>query len=439
MARGEAEDLRQRALALHRAQRLIAFMHAQFRYELGYPAADLFAGARRLWPENADVLRNHALALHSEGDRAAARAVLETALAANPRWLAGHQALASLLWTGGDQHGFADHLAAAARTERNDPALWLGWFHLLAQARDSAGARAALREAEAAIGETSGLLGARLFLACEGDDRSEAEALLARTAGMAGDGIALCAIRHALRSGDPARAEAIAVPLTTGLSAAIFWPYVSLCWRLTGNPRAAWLDAPDATISVIDNILAPGELAELGDVLRALHTARAAYLEQTVRGGTQTDRSVLLRHEPALQRARAALMDAVAGYVTALPPPDPHHPLLSRLRGDLRIAGSWSVRLAGQGFNVAHTHPQGWISSAFYVATPTRAELGPAPAGHLLLGTPPAELGLDLPPYREIAPAPGRLALFPSTMWHSTVPFAKGERLNIAFDVVPQG
>ena len=30
---------------------------------------------------------------------------------------------------------------------------------------------------------------------------------------------------------------------------------------------------------------------------------------------------------------------------------------------------------------------------------------------------------------------PGRLALFPSTMWHGTVPFADGERLTIAFDV----
>ena len=46
-----------------------------------------------------------------------------------------------------------------------------------------------------------------------------------------------------------------------------------------------------------------------------------------------------------------------------------------------------------------------------------------------------AELGLDLPPIRLIEPKPGRLVLFPSTMWHGTVPFAAGERLTVAFDV----
>jgi hypothetical protein len=37
-----------------------------------------------------------------------------------------------------------------------------------------------------------------------------------------------------------------------------------------------------------------------------------------------------------------------------------------------------------------------------------------------------------------VAPQPGRLVLFPSMLWHGTVPFsARAERLTIAFDVVP--
>ena len=47
-------------------------------------------------------------------------------------------------------------------------------------------------------------------------------------------------------------------------------------------------------------------------------------------------------------------------------------------------------------------------------------------AGWLALGEPQAELGLDLPPIRLIEPKPGRLVLFPSTMWHGTRPFADG-------------
>ena len=107
----------------------------------------------------------------------------------------------------------------------------------------------------------------------------------------------------------------------------------------------------------------------------------------------------------------------------------------SARRAPIRFAGSWSVRLTGEGFHVNHVHPAGWISSAFYVALPEAAMGGEAHAGWLSLGEPQAELGLDLPPIRLIEPRPGRLVLFPSTMWHGTRPFATGERLTVAFDV----
>ena len=92
------------------------------------------------------------------------------------------------------------------------------------------------------------------------------------------------------------------------------------------------------------------------------------------------------------------------------------------------------MRLTGEGFHVNHVHPAGWISSAFYVALPEAAMSGDGPCGWLSIGE-PTELGLDLPPIRLIEPKPGRLVLFPSTMWHGTRPFAAGERLTVAFDV----
>ena len=176
------------------------------------------------------------------------------------------------------------------------------------------------------------------------------------------------------------------------------------------------------------------DLADLAGLLRALHSSAQPYLEQSVRGGTQTDRSLLLRCEAPLQAVKARLLDLIRDYIAALPAPDPQHPLLSAPRGgDLLIEGSWSVRLAQQGYNVPHTHARGWLSTAFYVALP--GDLGEPPAGHIAFGQAPAELGLDLPAYRTIAPVAGQLAVFASTMWHNTVPFAAGERLVIAFDV----
>ena len=87
----------------------------------------------------------------------------------------------------------------------------------------------------------------------------------------------------------------------------------------------------------------------------------------------------------------------------------------------------------GQGRHVNHVHPAGWISSAFYVALPDEID-AEGPAGWLTLGE-AGELGLDLPPIRLVQPRPGRLVLFPSTLWHGTRPFEAGERLTVAFDV----
>jgi tetratricopeptide (TPR) repeat protein len=429
----EAEALFAAASSAHPADPGLAFGLAQTRYELGYPAAALFAAVRRLAPENLDVARNEALALLSEGRPEAARKLLEPLLKQYPDWLDGHKALATLKWTGGDQRGFSDHLGPACRAQPQNPALWLAWFRNLAQARQWQAALAVLDEAERHLGETPALLVSRLFVAVESGDATRTEALLAATAQIKGDVISLCRIRHALRQGDAKRAEAEALPLTASPSAALYWPYLSLAWRMQGDDRADWLDRPGRLIRQQEAGWSAAELLELAEVLRGLHTAAAPYLEQSVRGGTQTDRSVLLRHEPVLQRIKVRLLELVREYVDGLPPSDPQHPLLSAPRGELLIEGSWSVRLARQGHNVPHTHAMGWLSTAFYVALPQPEQMGAAPAGHIAFGRAPAELDLPLEPYSTIEPSPGRLAIFPSTMWHSTVPLRRwrtaGDRL----------
>ena len=412
----------------------LAFGLAQTRYELGDPAADLFARAAALAPGNPDVVRNQALALISERRGAEARELLTSELAREPGWLDGHKALATLEWTSGNRAQFSSSLAAACRVQPGNAALWLAWFRNLAQARDWAGASDVLDQAERHLGTTPAIAVSRLFVAVE-SGAPNADELIAATNQFRGDVTSLCRIRHALRHGDPARAEAEALPLTAGPSAMLYWPYLSLAWRLLGDERAQWLDRPEALIRTFDCGWSAAELDELAEVLRGLHTAAQPYLEQSVRGGTQTDRSVLLRREPVLQNIKARLLGLIREYVDGLPAPDPTHPLLGAPRGELLIEGSWSVRLAKQGHNVPHTHAMGWLSTAFYVALPMPTEMGPPPAGHIAFGQPPTELGLTLAPYRTIAPEPGRLAVFPSTMWHATVPFDHGERLVIAFDI----
>ena len=413
----------------------LRFGQAQTRYELGMPAAKLFAKALELDPANAEVLRNQALAMISEGQHHAAERLLRRALTRQPGWLDGHKALATLLWTHGRRDTYADQFATATRAEPRNADLWTAWFRTVAQARDWAGASAILDAAEQQLGTTPAIQVSRLFVAVESHDDARAEALLSATAQIRGDVTSLCRIRHALRRGNAARAEAEALRLVAGASAMLYWPYLSLAWRMLGDARWEWLDQPDVLVAPHESGMAASDLGHLAELLRTLHTAQAPYIEQSVRGGTQTDRSVLLRREPALQALKARLLDVIRGYVAALPPHDAAHPLLSASRQHLLVEGSWSIRLERQGYNVPHTHAMGWLSTAFYVTLPGPEQIGAAPAGHIAFGTPPAELGLDLQPFCVIKPAPGRMAIFPSYMWHGTVPFDDGERMVVAFDV----
>jgi hypothetical protein len=77
------------------------------------------------------------------------------------------------------------------------------------------------------------------------------------------------------------------------------------------------------------------------------------------------------------------------------------------------------------------------FSSALYIALPERMADEPENSGWLTLGAPDERLEVDVPPWRTIEPKEARLVLFPSWMWHGTVPFREGERLTVAFDVAP--
>jgi hypothetical protein len=137
------------------------------------------------------------------------------------------------------------------------------------------------------------------------------------------------------------------------------------------------------------------------------------------------------------------LLDTIERWLARLPN-DSKHPFLARTARSVRFTGSWSVKLWQSGSHANHFHSDGWMSSAFYVALPPSVQAGRAgddggsAAGCLQLGQPPVELGLELAPRRILQPRPGHLALFPSYLWHGTVPFGDAEpRITVAFDMQP--
>lgn len=252
--------------------------------------------------------------------------------------------------------------------------------------------------------------------------------------------------RHLLTAGKwdaAAEAASQATLLEPGNQEA--WANLATAWRLLDDPREHWLCDYDRLVSLVE-IEVPSGFENLADFLEALtanldqrHKARRAPIQQSLRGGSQTPGRLFGGPDPLLASAKRVLVKSVECWLASLPT-DASHPFLMRKTRSVRIGGSWSVKLWSSGNHVNHIHPEGWISSAFYVALPPsmRTPSAPTEAGCIQFGQPPKELQLGLPPRRVIRPEPGKLALFPSYLWHGTVPFEDEQpRLTVAFDMTP--
>ncbi|MDR7194738.1 putative 2OG-Fe(II) oxygenase [Luteimonas terrae] len=223
------------------------------------------------------------------------------------------------------------------------------------------------------------------------------------------------------------------------------WGHLGIAWRLAGDAREHWLFDYARLIADLEIETPPGyaDLAAFLSALRVtldtLHLTAGQPMGQSVRNGSQTPGRLFGRDDAVLRAAESSLRASAEDWLAGLPH-DPRHPFLRIQQRRVRIVGAWSVRLNASGRHANHIHNEGWMSSAFYVALPPSvcAPARPSTAGCLQFGQPMDELALDLPPRRIVHPKPGRLALFPSYMWHGTVPFDdSAPRLTIAFDIQP--
>lgn len=427
----------EKAASLAPGDSRIAHGRARVALEAGLPAVELFERALRLAPADPDILLGLAAAQFAQGEGFQSQATLQRALDRNPLWLQGHVQLAQLRSMLGLKTKATQSVEQALQRHPTAGQLWTALFNIAIKASDFQTLAKAVAQARQAGAPDSLTLPFEFIAVAENGEAKKADALLARIGSEPGDPVAVWRVRHLLRAERAEQALAVVERGLQGPAAAIYWPYASIAWKLCDDPRWPWLEAGGRLVSAADLTRALPDTDSLAATLRQLHEGKGEYLDQSVRGGSQTDGPLFSRIEPSIRALRAAVVKAVERYVAALPDPDPKHPLLGRRRDrPIRFSGSWSVRLRDAGFHANHVHPQGWISSAFYVALPAGMKRD-GRSGWLTLGSPPSELGLQLPASSEIEPSVGKLVLFPSWMWHGTIPFESGERMTVAFDVRP--
>ncbi len=151
------------------------------------------------------------------------------------------------------------------------------------------------------------------------------------------------------------------------------------------------------------------------------------------RGGRQSD-DLAEASTPALAALGGLARQAIGNYLETLAAGD--HVFL-KARPQSWSLTLWGTILSPGGTVGAHIHAPNWLSGVYYPALPKVVSAGEE--GWLAMGALPEALGGG-GTVRRYEPRAGRMILFPSYLWHGTLPFS-GEtpRLSFAFDCVPTG
>ena len=392
-------------------------------------------------PETRLVL---ARALQAEQQFDEAEQAFAEALRLRPDYVDANNELAQLMWMRtGDRDTALKPLERAVASAPGNP----GLAYALAMAQEFTGqkeaARATAEQALARSPQDRRLLSLAVELSCKLGDAAAAvrwaaqaqgedpvaKALQAQAQLAAGDGFAAAAAAEAAVRQQPTDQYSIALLATA--------------WRMTGDPRYREVYAYDrlvAAYDIVDPDTADGAafLEALRGSLRKLHRYTTHPFGQSVRQGSQATLRLDGTHEPPIERLLGLLREAVdrrAREVGSGP-----GMFERRNTGSAEFSGTWSIRLMGaQGHHADHIHPMGWISSAFYVSVPDDVRDETARPGWIKFGEPGVATAQPMAAERFVQPRAGRLVLFPSYMWHGTVPYASAaERMTVAFDALPR-
>lgn len=162
------------------------------------------------------------------------------------------------------------------------------------------------------------------------------------------------------------------------------------------------------------------------------------FKNRATRNGAKVDRMFAQNKTPLFEKFETQMR---AGFADALAqmPRKKDHPLPLEMPGGYH-ADMWANVMYDGGHQVAHNHPKGWFSACYYCALPDRvSESGDAHEGWIEFGG----TAYDYPepedaPKRQIQPEEGLLLVFPSYVFHRTVPFSSDQiRISCAFDAKP--
>lgn len=172
-------------------------------------------------------------------------------------------------------------------------------------------------------------------------------------------------------------------------------------------------------------------------LLAEIHSADVSEkMQGRLFNGVQSAGNLFKRPEPAFRELAGLVEDAIERYRQTFS--GENCVFVKSFPKKTEFASSWYVKMKQGGHLNSHIHEEGWVSGALYLSLPTQKQH--QHEGSIELST----HGDDYPkkhdnfPTKTVAPEVGDLVMFPSSVFHRTIPFSSDEeRICIAFDLKP--
>lgn len=170
------------------------------------------------------------------------------------------------------------------------------------------------------------------------------------------------------------------------------------------------------------------------ETLTRLHRSYEEQPDKSSHNGTQTSGHLFRRKEACLGELQHRIQEKLSQYLIEKSAfnkwgswPDSEQ---------FEISKAWSVRLKEGGYHRPHHHSHGKISGLFYAALPRSGSREKNGSGMVSFGTPTFKDNDAFQTEKIIKPETGKLILFPSYLWHCTLPqTGEGQKITVSFDV----
>ena len=213
------------------------------------------------------------------------------------------------------------------------------------------------------------------------------------------------------------------------------YPYI--CEQLGIEKKLDYLSKPIEFVSkynlISDGIIDRKEINSIKKYCEKL-SKRWEPKERTTQNGYQTDSVLFEQNNKDIMTVKETIYSYIKRYLLDFKDKDDlfirNYPKLNKIEG-------WCVFLKESGHQTSHNHPSGWLSGCLYLDIPKKLQND---QGSIEFSYHGYNFPILNPKISKllIKPTVGDLILFPSTLFHKTIPFSgKRDRVSIAFDIYP--